>query len=142
MSSVTEQVLSRVVLALLNTTGADDRVYRSREEALVREESISICIAPDNEESSDFSDKVQESRCDFDVEIYARGDTWDQLADPVVVAVHQILLRDSALLALITRIRKVSRAWHSQEADLTAGVVVLKYRVKYLSPSDDLTTST
>ena len=140
MESVCEQIALRMEAVLLNATAAADRVFRSREAAVGRDETPCIFIVPGNDEGSAFSDAVDEIVLIVDIEIVVRGDPWTAMADPLAVDVHRLLMRDPDL-RLLANLRKVAGDRPAKEADLTAGVLTLKYRCKYLSPADDLTIS-
>ena len=75
----------------------------------------------------------------IEVSIYVRGDPYDELAYPIAAQVHRLLTTDPGVSALLTEIRKKSKAWESQEADDTAGVVMTAYQVRYLSSGCDIT---
>lgn len=142
-ASIREQILARVLAALTNTTGAGPNVFRSRSESFTRDIAPSIQIKPDREDDAVFSGgNVDQHELIVSVEIYIRGDPWDSLADPVAVATHRILMADAALQALITRIRKIASKWDDAEADQTAGVLTMQYRINYLTKASDVSDAT
>lgn len=141
MSSIAEQVVTSMVAALVNQTPAQDRVFRSRAFALTHEEAPSIVIKPGSESCAAFGDSVDSNALLIAVSVYTRGDPADQLADPVVCATHNRLMRSRDLKNLITAIRRKDRDWDEAEADDTAGWVTLQYEVRYLCAADDLSVS-
>lgn len=85
MTTKREQILARIVSNLANTTGVDNRIYRSRIEPLSRSESPAIIV--------EFVDDVAEIalslpylnwRLTVQILVIARGTIPDQLADPTV----------------------------------------------------------
>ncbi len=70
--------------------------------------------------------------------VHTRGDPWDLVADPLVEAVHRIVMRDANLKAMALDVRRTAREPEDQEADATAGAYTLHYRFIYLSRADDL----
>ena len=142
MSSIRNQVVTRIVAALIGQTAAGNRVFRSREDAINLAESPCIVVTPDSEESEAFGGgNVDQNTFIVTIEISTRGDPWDADADLIAVPVHRTVMRDAELLALVTHIRSVSSTWQGKEADQTAGNLATKYRVRYLSPSDDIATA-
>ena len=87
------------------------------------------------------SSGVDENTLIVALEIFTRGDPPDQLADPVAVAAHRLLSADPQLACLITSIRRKERNWEGQEADDTAGFVMMRYEVRYLTAANDMTVS-
>ena len=141
-SSVCQQVIDRMLAALVNATEAGDRVFDSREAAFARDEMPSIAItAPDTEETQIFGQGVDQNTALVTVDVIVRDDVWRPVADRIAVAVHRILQRDSQLQALVVTIRKDGRKWASAEADQTAGIDSITYRFIYLSLSNDLTST-
>jgi len=139
MSSLPEAIVSAMVAALAPTVGIGQRVFRSREEAITLGETPCIVVLPAIEETTAFSAAVDDNVLTVSVEVFVRGDPYDQLADPALVSLHGLLMRDPVLAGLVTRVRKKSKSWEAQEADQTAGSVVTKYEMRYLSATDDLT---
>jgi hypothetical protein len=139
ISSVVNQIMVAVVAALTNATDAGSRVYRSRTVAISRGETPCIAVTPHREETTAFGQDVDKNVFDIEVEIFVRGDPFDELADPILAQVHRLLKNDPGVNALLTEIRKKDKDWDAQEADETAGVVVTTYQVRYLSSANDIT---
>ena len=135
-----EQILSAVAAALATTSGANGRVYRSRQEAFSRSESPSVIVEPGPESSG----PEPVSTCKIDhtltlvVAVYARGLVPDQEADPVVQSVHSLLMADRSLGGLVMDIWPLSRDPQFEAADSAAVVEVLSYRVRYRTSVTDL----
>lgn len=81
---------------------------------------------------------VDQNQFDMAIEIFTRGDPWDSLADPVDQAAHALLMADVQLNALASDIRRISEVFESQEADRTAGVLTVHYRVTFLTAAGDI----
>src|SRR5471032_1163161 len=141
-SSVCCQIVDRMVAALMYATDAEDRVFDSRGAAIARNETPCIVITPpDSEETKVFGSKVDENTVLVTVEVLVRGDPWRKVADPIAVCVHQLLMRDAQLLAMVVDMRKHSRKWEDEEADQTAGSDAITYRLIYQSMSNDMANS-
>ena len=138
-TSVREQILARMAALLTGTTPAGANVFRSREVSITRAVSPAIVVMPDAEEDSAFSQLTDHHRLDVGVVIFTRGDPWDSLADPIALAAHQLICTDVTLRALaVGDIRKHSSLWNAEEADRTAGSLVMKYRITYLTQATDI----
>jgi hypothetical protein len=138
VSSIREQILARMAVALTGTTSAGANVFRSREVSITRAVTPAIVIMPEAEQDNILGTEVDEHRFDLNIEIFTRGDPWDNLADPVAVQAHQILMTDAPLAALIARIRKQQSTWLGEEADRTAGVLSMRYQIHYLTKASDI----
>ena len=65
------------------------------------------------------------------IEIVVRGDVWETLADPIILAAHGLLLKDATLAGLCSKLRRTTAKWEAHEADETAGVLTQTYRLQY-----------
>ena len=138
MSSLQEKIQVRMLAVLLSTTDVGASVSRSQETFLARDTLLAIGIFPGAESDSIFSTGADEHELTINIEVFARGDPWYSAADVVVTQAHRLLMGDSALQSLITRIRRVSRTPVDEDPDKTAGVYQLEYRIRYLSNAADL----
>lgn len=143
MSSVREQILEALATKL--TTVPNATVFRSRQNAVPREEGIAIILQPENEQvekragnPGGFVSKIML----LNMSVIARGDPADEIADPVVVAAHALIMADPTLGNLCAQIIEHSTEWKFQEADLTAVEVLVRYQIKYANRPNDLTTPT
>lgn len=146
MDSLQEQIAAQALAVLLAAaTPAGDRVYRSRSEALRREETPAIVIRPDMEQTERESEEVDRNQFELSVEILARESAdgltpWDKQADAVKVAAHAALMADNAFPA-VDRVQRFYVDWVEEEGDNTAGNCMMRYRFTYLCSSTDLTSS-
>jgi hypothetical protein len=139
MSSVREQIVARMAAALATLVApVAIPVYRSREIAFARGDAPALVVRPEDEETQVLSDLLEITHFNVHVEIIVRGDVWDSLADPIAIAAHSLLLSDTQLAALCSKIRRASAKWDAHEADQTAGVLSQMYHVIYQTPTDQL----
>jgi hypothetical protein len=140
MSSIRNQVVELMVAALMNQTGAGDRVDRSIYRSRQRDEVPSISVSPETEDRALMGGgAIDDNVLVVAVLIDVRGDPWDVLADAVAVDAHKVLMTDQALKTLIKSIHNDGAIWQGHPADMTAGALTMKYRVRYASSKDDLT---
>ena len=132
MTSKRENILAAFATALASASGVSGRVYRSRAEALRREESPAIVI----EWLTDLPTEPNTSQMDWNltvrVVIITRGDIPDQLADPVAISVYSLLMADRTLGGKTLDLLPGEQRMDIIEGDKTVGVLqglwVAKYR--------------
>lgn len=141
MASLREQIVARIVAVLLNATPAGANVYRSREVAITKGLTPAIVVMPDGEDSQRMGSSAERHELTVIVAIFVRGDPWDQLADPVAVAVHQVLMARGAMGDITADVFKTGAGYEGEEADRTAGTLSTRYRITYLTRPGDMTTA-
>lgn len=145
MPSIQERIVEKAkVLISAAGTLAEDRVFRSRTEALTRGMTPAIVLRPDLETTERESHSVDRNQFELSVEILARenpttGETWDQIADLVKVAVHAVLLAEDAFVEA-DRVQRFYIDWIEEDGDNTAGNCMVRYRFTYLCNTGDLTS--
>jgi hypothetical protein len=138
MSSVREQIVARMAAALSGVLPNAVPVYRSRVDAFDRGSLPAVVVRPGDEETQPLMDQMEVSRFNVHIEVIVRGDVWDSLADPIIVAAHVLLLGDAPLAALCSKLRRTSAKWDAHEADQTAGVLTQTYHLQYRTQSNQL----
>ena len=138
MSSNRELIVARMSAALSGMLPNAIPVYRSREQAFSRDELPAIVVKPGDEETIAISELMEMSRLNVHLEIIVRGDVWDSLADPIIIAAHALLLGDLPLATFCSKIRRTTAKWEPHEADQTAGVLTQTYHVQYRSQTNQL----
>lgn len=138
MISIREQIVARMAAALSGTLPNALPVYRSREQAFARGDLPAVVVKPADEETQAIAESLEISRFNAHVEIIVRGDVWDNLADPIIVAAHALLLGDAQLAALVSKLRRTSAKWEAHEADQTAGVLTQTYHLIYHHDTNQL----
>lgn len=140
MSSIRDQILAAIEAALTGTTTAGNSIFRELDAPLSREMVPGIIILPEEEADQLQGDSINESTLAISIAIYTRGDPADQLADPIAVAVHRILMTSTAIAALAHQVRKNGSKWERHEADQTAGVLTMTYHFRYLHLVSDISS--
>ena len=140
-ASITERILAAAYTALYNNlTGVGTRVYRTRDEAFAKNETPAISIEPDAEDTAVFGTDIDRNELTIRIDIIIRDDSApaEQIADPIRVQVHSLLMASTAIGALVARIRRSSTRWDSDEADRELMVVSQTYRLVYLARANDI----
>ena len=138
MSSLREQILARIATALAAATPGGAQVFRSREVAITKGISPVIVVLMGGETDSRMSASTDKHQLRAVLAIFVRGDPWDQLADAVATPMHQAVMNDAGLQALVLDVRKVSSEPESEEADRTAGTLSVTYEITYLTRAGDI----
>lgn len=126
-----EQIVSAIVAALAGTTGVGTRIFRSREDALERDEAPALVIRPESDEPQTDIVGITEKKLTVTVGIYTRGAIPDQLADATADSVHSKIMASPTLGGLAIDIEEGAASWDFDEADLTAGWLTMRYIVWY-----------
>lgn len=138
MASKRETILARIVTALAGTAGVGSRIYRSRVEPLMRSESPAIVVEPITDNATQDTLGTLQWVMTVRVAIIVRGNVPDQLADPVMVSVHNKLMSDATLGGYVIDLLPTSVSFEMLEADQPAGVVSAEFAVTYRTALNSL----
>lgn len=137
-----EQILVAITNALEDVAAVSGRIYRSRVEAFARNEAPAMVIEPGVDSAA--AEPVSTCKIDWTlgviIAVYTRGSIPDQLADPIILDVHQKLLADRTLGGLAMDIWPSNHDPQFAAADQPAGWYVLNYTVRYRTGVTDLST--
>lgn len=139
-ASLREQILARMALVLTGATPAGANVFRAREVSITRDVSPAISVlyrgTPEAEPAGAGSTK---HRMTVDLAIFVRGDPWDSLADAVDTAAHAVLMADPVLQSLGAQLVRHGDDADAQEADRTAGALIVHYAATFFTRAGDIT---
>lgn len=135
MATIQERALVRLVAIAAAVPGVA-LAERSLRTGIERDATPAVIVRPGVEEDERFSDGVDRHYFSVELIVHTRGDPWDEVADPIVDALHTAVMRDVALRELTPEVRRVSREPEDAEADATAGQYTLRYRLTYLTRAD------
>lgn len=138
MSTLREGILATVFTTLGTALGTAGTVWRSREGALARNETVAVIVHPDTEAVEFLASQAAKRGLVISVTVIARGDIADQVADPVVQQMHAALMADETLGGRCARIIEQSTKWDFEVADKNAVAVEVKYLFLYLTPANSL----
>lgn len=141
MTTKRESILAAIKTTLAGTTGVGTRIWRSRVQALARQESPAIVIEPisDSAEQNTSLPKLDWSLT-VRVSVIVRGDVPDQQADATVESLHSKLMADLSLGGYAYDVQPVGVSFDLVEADQPAGVISCDFLVRYRTSVADLTT--
>ena len=128
-----ESILQYIVTAL-GAVSSVTGVYRSREDALAREEAPALVVRPVREEPRPLVHAYLEKDLVVSVSIYTRGGAPDQTADPICEQVYALLLGNPTMGGLAIDTTDDGTTWELEEADATACWTELQLKVWYRHP--------
>lgn len=138
MASRREQILAHIATTLANTAQVTGRVYRSRAEAFSRDEAPAMVIEPGGDRGQTYSTCKLDWTLEVLIAVYVRGPIPDQLADPIVVDMHNKLMTDRSLNGLAIDVIPTTVDFQRDKADLTSLWQVNTYQVRYRTAADAL----
>ena len=144
-ASIREQILNRIhTVTLPGIAEVGQRIYRSRAQAMSRNEAPAIIVSPGNDDPFNAPRTTGASMGRLDqtlavlIEVYVRGDIPDQLADPIGVQIHQRMMADRTMGGLAKDVQPDGWRPQYEAADLTAGWFGFQFLVKYRTLDSDI----
>ena len=138
-TSIREQILARLVTTLGSEPSIGAPVYRSRVTPLARGEAPAVVVEPVMDQANQTTIPKLDWSMTVRASIIVRGDTPDQVADPLVAAVHQKVMSDLTVGGLAYDVQPSTVAFELIEADNAAGVITCEYLVLYRTSLTDVT---
>lgn len=138
MPTKRESIMSQIVTLLQPTVNVSGRVYRSRVEPLARGESPAIVVEPVSDAATQDTLGTLQWTMAVRVAVIVRATIPDQVADPIVLDIHQRLLSDTTLDGYVIDITPGTTTWEMIEADQPAGVVSMEFTVTYRTTLNSL----
>ncbi|MGA0100303.1 MAG: hypothetical protein ACO3LM_12585 [Steroidobacteraceae bacterium] len=140
MTTKRERILSAIQVALKDTEGVGNRIYRSRVAAVSRSESPAIIIeaitdTPVQNTSLPTLDWTLRVR----LSVVVRNEVPDLIADEVIESMHSKMMSDLTLGGYAIDVQPAQTTFNFFDADQPAGVVFCEYEVMYRSQVADLT---
>ena len=130
MSTKREQIMQAIQTRLTGLAGVTG-VYRTREDAMAREESPAVALSWDDDRIREQFFDVIERDLSVLVGVYTRADVPDQAADAVVQQAYSLLLADTTLGGLAIDLSEDGTQFEAGDADMTAGWTTVRVKVWY-----------
>lgn len=132
--SALSDIRGAVMAALATTASVGGRIFESRALALDRDEFPALVVRFGDESVDTISHHQVDRRLEVVIEIHCRDDAGESAADTISESAHSLIMSDGNLASKIVDISQVGANRSFDEADLTAVVVSLIYRVWYRTP--------
>ena len=140
MASKNEQILAALATAVSGTTNVGTRIWRSRVEAMGRNETPALVIEPVQiNYAQNTSLPTLDATMRVRLTVVVRGTVPDQLADATVVSMHSKVMADLTLGGVAIDVQPVQTLFNLIEADQPAGLVSCEYDIRYRTLVADLT---
>jgi hypothetical protein len=130
-----ENILAYVFTLLQSVPNVD--AYRTRETAVDRSEGTVLILQPVDEPVTLRSSVTKLRALTFKVIVITRGAVPDQIADPAILALTNLLQRDQSLGLRCALIQEVATTFNFETADGTAMEAEIKFLVKYQTSVSD-----
>lgn len=141
MTTKRERILRTIQDKLALTYGVEGRVYRSRVTAVQRAESPAIVIeAISDTPTQNTSLPTLDWRMRVRVSVIVRGDTPDELADPIIENMHSRMVADLTLGGYAIDVQPDEVTFNMFDSDQPAGVIFNDYIVQYRTSVASLAT--
>lgn len=140
MASRREQIVSRMVTALeaLATAETVTGVHRSRKKAFERRSSPAILVEPVTDVPSQSTLPKIDWACTVRVYVIVHAEVPDQEADPIIAALHEIIMTDATLEGLVVDRLPGPVNFVIEDGDKPIGIIACDYRMQYQSSLTDL----
>lgn len=139
MPSKREQIMDVIGSRLANVSGVGGRVYRSQSDPNDRELMPCIAYRWTSEQPTPQTVPQMERTLNVEISVFTRGDTPDELADPIMVSVHSLLMADTSLGGLAIDMRLDDASSEIVAADMPAAKVTHAYAVQFRHSYSDMT---
>jgi hypothetical protein len=141
MTTKRERILRAIKENLTLTSGVGGRVYRSRVTAVQRAESPAIVIeAISDTPVQNTSLPTLDWRMRVRVSVIVRGDTPDEIADPIIENMHARMVADLTLGGYAIDVQPDEVSFNMFDSDQPAGVIFNDYIVQYRTTVASLAT--
>lgn len=140
MTTLRESILDQIKTTLAGTTGVGTRIWRSRVQALARQETPAIIVeAVSDTPEQNTSLPTLDWSLVVRVSVVCRGEKPDELADPVVQSLHSKIMADLTVGGFAIDVQPQTVSFEMIDADQPAGVISCDYLVRYRTRLADLT---
>lgn len=132
----TPTLRSGILLALktlIEAANVGAVVYRSREAALARAEGPAICIRPEDEPVVKQTQNLAIRDLTVCISVIARGQVPDEIADPIIAAMHAAICADQTVGGRVARIIENGTKWDFEQADQNACIAEVRYTLRYMT---------
>lgn len=143
MSTKREAILAEIASVLENVIYGDagalaDRIFRSRRRAVDRLDSPAIVVEPIRDDPDNETIHRLTWRLLVRISIVVRGEIADQIADPILEAIHSALMADVSLGGRSMDIEPGSVNFELLEVDGGGGIIPVDYTVVYQTARESM----
>ncbi len=143
MSTKREQILEAVktiVDSVTSPTNLGGKVFRSLRVAVARSETPVVVIEPITDTPNNETIHRLTWRLLVRISLVVRGDVPDQVADPIIEAIHAAVMADVSLSGLSMDIEPGGVNFELLDSDSGGGVIPIDYVVVYQTARESMST--
>lgn len=130
MPSVTEAILARVAVALINVSDAGARVYRHRLDSFEESELPALNLIRGEDTHDPVGSNGDRVVVAFEIECLALGANWETIVDALHIQAHTALLADAPLASLGRGLRYLGSTTEGASADQVVGKLSARYQMQ------------
>lgn len=139
MTTKSETILAAIATLAAGTFGVSGRVYRSRTEALRREETPAIIIEPVQSAATYSVIDFVDWELQLKATVFTRGAVPETQADAIVQDLYARLMADRSLSGLVHDVAPAGISYQNIDGDKPVGITDLVFNVRFRTLADDLT---
>ena len=133
MTATRENILSAIAATLATVDGVSGRIWRSRVDALLRDEAPAIVIEPASDDP--LPQQVSTNRIDWrlsvTIAVNVRGNVPDAIASPILADIHARLMADRTLGGWAIDTFPSTLTYALDKADLTSLWAAQTWTIRY-----------
>lgn len=138
--AVYEQLMAAVESAIEGISSLAGKVHRCREAPFNRSEAPAVNLKPDEEVTESFSQWIDKNTFQINVHLYVRSSKWDSDVSLIDTQVDSAIVNSLPVTSLCT-IRRMGVRFNGDDADMSAGELVIRYQAIYLCLKRDRTVA-
>jgi hypothetical protein len=138
MTSRRESIINSLATSLASTSGVSGRVYRSRTDAIRREETPLLMIEPAGETCEMTFNVFIDWTLSIKVAIHNRGDPGDGVDDAIAASLYSIIMADRTVGGLAMNVTPSNVTYEYISGDQTVSVITYYFVILYRTPATSL----
>lgn len=135
-----EAILQAAKAALAGTTGVSTRIYRMRAAAFIRQEAPALNLEPIVDVPGEENLGRLTWELTFQVTASIRAEEPDSSGDQIVEDIHEKLMTNAPLNALIVGILPGPTTYSIYDADQPLGIIEMQFKATYQTALADLSS--
>lgn len=139
MTTVREQILSRIATTLASTPSIGAPVFRSRTTPISRGMSPAVIVEPVQDQARQVTIPKLDWMLMVRVSIIVRGEIPDQAGDSLAESVHAKIMSDLTVGGYAYDVQPQGVTWDLLETDLPGAIISCDYAILYRTSLTDLT---
>ncbi len=139
--SQSEKLAQRIYTICADLPLLTDKVWRDRDIAFTRDDTLGLVIELDEENTAVFAGTQRGNMGTLDVTtvelcltFVSRSNDWQTALDTVRSAVHTALSANADIAELVAGFRRLNARWQSKTADVPFSTLAQRYQAQFATP--------